>query len=145
MQCCTPRQTYISGMTWGVQPEGQANLNKVHMALQPKSVRWHKPAQYVTMVLISVKVQLSLSMPERHRGGVAVQLHSFLTSTLRSTSHPSCFTSGERSTWYPQNEKLTGPQSGSGNFGQIKYENEGKISTLLCKWNHITNRPTSSL
>ena len=66
-----------------------------------------------------------------YRGSGSTDPLISLTSTLytgeRSTSHPSCFTSGERCTWYPQNWKLTGPHGGSGNFGQIKYKNEGKL------------------
>jgi hypothetical protein len=37
-----------------------------------------------------------------------------------SFSHPGCFTSHVKSTWYPLNRSLTGPQNKSGQFGEEK-------------------------
>lgn len=67
------------------------------------------------------KVILSLSMPRRHAGGLAAQLHSFLTSALGrgkwSNSLPGRVTPEMvRGSRYPLNRRVGGPQRLYGHF-----------------------------
>jgi hypothetical protein len=57
-------------------------------------------------------------------GGVEIQIHTFLTSTLHegkgSSSSPGRFIPGKRMLWYPLDRRLGGPQSRSGRGGEEK-------------------------
>ena len=69
-----------------------------------------------------LNLQVSMSMPWRNIGGVAVQFQSFLTLGLdegqKQTSSPSHLMSEERALWNPLNMKLGEHQSQSECFGK---------------------------
>jgi hypothetical protein len=56
--------------------------------------------------------------------GMDVYIHIFLTLALVggewSSSHPGSFATGERSSRYPLDKRLGGPQSRSGRCGEVK-------------------------
>jgi hypothetical protein len=144
-----PIHTYVSRMMWGVQPEGQANLNKADMARQQTSVRWHKSARYVNTVSITASVKPSLSVPQRHPGGVEVQRHLFLTLTPdtgeRSTSHPQLIYLWGQKPLVPTEWKSHLATGWVWKFWANYIYKCREIIMLLCKWDLNTNRPTSSL